>query len=318
MAGPSTAEEASRPKLPQRTIDSEELGFKTLYEYEDQDEITIDIIAVHGLAADPDWTWTFPSELPDGTKKEVNWLKDKDMLQAALPKSRIMRFGYDSMWYGAGAVKQRLANLANELLTDLKYERRGCEDRPIIFIGHCFGGLVLQKAYNLAKANDVDYPGIWNATTGIVFIGTPHQGAGAALSSQGQIYQAIAAHELPTEHDILQILEKSNETLVDIVREFTRLVNLRPPPVNLYCFFEQKSTIVGKIVKDNSIKEFVVDEASGVLHGHPFAGLPLDHFTLNKYKSAKDRNYIRVRNEIVTMAEKSKELLESRSPGKIA
>ncbi|KAJ6258603.1 hypothetical protein Dda_6650 [Drechslerella dactyloides] len=313
--GPSTAQEASRPKLPTRVIDSEDLGFKIFHELPKHDEIEIDIVAVHGLAADPDWTWTLTPRLPDGTKlKDVNWLKDDDMLHAALPKARIMRFGYDSIWYGSGAAKQRLANIANELLTDLKYERRDCEDRPIIFVGHCFGGLIMQKAYNLAKANDVDYPGIWRATTGMVFIGTPHQGAGSALHSQGQIYQAIAAHELPTEEGILHNLEHENETLVDIVREFTRLVNLRPPPVNLFCFFEQKSTIVGKIVKDDNIKEFVVGESSGVLHGHPYSGLPLDHFTLNKYKSPKDRNYIRVRNEIVTMAEKSKALLETRTP----
>ncbi|KAF3921277.1 hypothetical protein ABW21_db0206946 [Orbilia brochopaga] len=316
-AGPSTAV-ASKPTLTVREIDSEKLGFETLYEPADRDEITIDIVAVHGLAADPDWTWTLSTKQADGTKKEVNWLKDENMLHAALPTARILRFGYDSIWYGAGAVKQRLANISNELLTDLKYERRGCEDRPIIFVGHCFGGLVMQKAYNLAKANDIDYPGIWRATTGLVFIGTPHQGAGSALSSQGSIYQAIVAHELPTEEGILRILEEGNETLVDVVREFTRLVNLKPPPVNLYCFFEQRSTIVGKIVRDDSIKEFVVDEASGVLHGHPYAGLPLDHFTLNKYKSPKDKNFQRVRNEIVAMAEKSQALLESRSPGKVA
>jgi hypothetical protein len=38
------------------------------------------------------------------------------------------------------------------------------------------------------------------------------------------------------------------------VREFTRLISLKPSPVDVFCFFEQKSTAVGKIVKDDSIK----------------------------------------------------------------
>ncbi|KAF3913606.1 hypothetical protein ABW20_dc0102989 [Dactylellina cionopaga] len=291
MAEPKAQAEDSRPKIAVREIDSEELGFKILHEPANPDEITVDIVAVHGLAADPDWTWTYTDRPADGPKREINWLKDSDMLQTALPKARIMRFGYDSIWYGPGAVKQRLANIANEMLTDLKYER---------------------MAYNLAKSNDVDYPGIFASTTGMIFIGTPHQGAGKSLHSQGQIYQAIAANNMQTEAGILRTLEEGNETLVDVVREFTRHVNLKPPPVNVFCFFEQKSTIVGKIVKDNSIQEFVVDESSGVLHGHPYTGLPLDHFNLNKYKSPRDRNFIRVKNEILTMVKASKALLESR------
>ncbi|KAK6522467.1 hypothetical protein TWF281_003028 [Arthrobotrys megalospora] len=306
-------EESSKPKIAVREIDSEELGYKILHQPANTDEIVVDIVAVHGLAADPDWTWTYSDRPADGgPKKEVNWLKDDNMLHAAIPGARIMRFGYDSIWYGDGAVKQRLANLANDLLSDLKYEREDCEDRPIIFVGHCFGGLVMQKAYNMAKANDVDYPGIWAATTGMIFIGTPHQGTGNALHSQGKIYQAIAATNMRTEEGILRVLEDGNETLVDVVREFTRLVNLKPAPCNIFCFFEQKSTTVGKIVKDNSIQEFVVDEASGTLHGHRFYGLPLDHFNLNKYKSPKDRNFIRVKNEIVAMVKGSKELLATR------
>jgi len=323
LAGIAPATDAAKvevippKKIKVRKVDSEDTGFKVLHEPPNIDEVLVDIIAVHGLGAVPDWSWTCKLETKGGPDKYVDWLKDDDMLPKALPKARIMRFGYNSIWFGDQAVKNRLANLANELLTDLKYERLECQDRPIVFVGHCFGGLIMQKAYNMAKANDVDYPGVWSSTTGMIFIGTPHQGAGKALHSQGQIYKAVAT-EWRAEPGILRVLEEGNETLVDVVREFTRLVNLKSHPVNIFCFFEKISTKVGMIVNDDSIQEFVVDEASGVLHGHPFYGLALDHFSVNKYRGPKDRNYIIVMNEIKTMVEKSKAMLESRTPSKAA
>jgi hypothetical protein len=88
----------------------------------------------------------------------------------------------------------------------------------------------------------------------MIFIGTPHRGTGKALHSQGQIYQAIVSANLETQEGILHTLEEGNETLVDVVREFTRLISFQPSPVNIFCFFELKSTAVGAIVGDKSIK----------------------------------------------------------------
>ncbi len=71
-------------------------------------------MAVHGIGADPDWTW-----VADG----VNWLEKIDMLPKAIPNARILRFGYDSTWYGDDAVKQGLRTVATGLLESLKAER---------------------------------------------------------------------------------------------------------------------------------------------------------------------------------------------------
>jgi hypothetical protein len=59
------------------------------------------------------------------TKKiRTNWLESPDMLPKAIPKARIMRYGYDSQWFGENAVKQRLATVAKELLFWLEQARR--------------------------------------------------------------------------------------------------------------------------------------------------------------------------------------------------
>ncbi len=64
------------------------------------------------------------------------------MLPAALPNARIMTYSYESVWCGDNAVKQSLRGVALKLLPELKEERSECPRRPIIFIGHCFRGLV--------------------------------------------------------------------------------------------------------------------------------------------------------------------------------
>jgi hypothetical protein len=57
-------------------------------------------------------------------KIRTNWLESPDMLPKAIPKARIMRYGYESHWFGETAVKQRLATVANDLLFCLEQARR--------------------------------------------------------------------------------------------------------------------------------------------------------------------------------------------------
>ena len=78
------------------------------------------VIAVHGIAADPDLTWTWSDK---NQEKTVNWLCDEAMLPGALPRARVLRFGYDSIWYGPNAVKQRLHAIATGMLEQLCGER---------------------------------------------------------------------------------------------------------------------------------------------------------------------------------------------------
>ncbi|GKT81415.1 PFS domain-containing protein [Colletotrichum tofieldiae] len=95
------------------------------------------IIAVHGLGANVDWTWTWK----DGGKR-VNWLQDPDMLPAKVSKSRIMMYNYDSKWH-VGAPKTRLQLCGEELIHAVHSFRAGGSKRPIVFIGHSLGGNVV-------------------------------------------------------------------------------------------------------------------------------------------------------------------------------
>jgi hypothetical protein len=120
-----------------RPITDDDIGLKVLYdgvannsevEYASQTNFleisltTSSIIAVHGMGAHPDDTWC--KEVSTGNNKHyVNWLQDADMLPAAVPNSRIMRYGYHSQWFGEDAIKTKASNISQQLLFDLKLKR---------------------------------------------------------------------------------------------------------------------------------------------------------------------------------------------------
>lgn len=76
----------------------------------------VDIVAVHGLGAIPDITWT-------EKKSGVNWLSDETMLPRAVPEARILRFGYDSLWMGETPIRTTLSTISTKLLLCLNMIR---------------------------------------------------------------------------------------------------------------------------------------------------------------------------------------------------
>ncbi|RYP86818.1 hypothetical protein DL770_004851 [Monosporascus sp. CRB-9-2] len=276
-------------------------GLKILKKHKEMDEIEVDIVAVHGIGVHPETAWNH-------RKNNCNWLAD--LLPEDVPNARIMAYGYASYWFGDQAVKQSVETVAFDLLACLGEKRADCLHRPIIFVGHCFGGLVIQKYKD-------DYLGISDSVTGIVFLGTPHHGVkeNSQFQTESQIYQAIAQRNTRVEDNVLKTLAEDNDMLVSVHFHFTRSIyrhgNSGP---RIFCFFEQQKTKVGRIAGlENVSPEFVVGESSGTLSGHMKGGLPLDHFAMNKFEDSEDANYASVRREILKMKNESKAIIDGRS-----
>lgn len=81
------------------------------------------IVAIHGIGAHPDDSWCKNVGTKD-TPRWVNWLAQEDMLPALAPNARIMRYGYQSHWFGEAAMRQRTSTVAQRLLLALKRERK--------------------------------------------------------------------------------------------------------------------------------------------------------------------------------------------------
>ncbi|KAI1662004.1 hypothetical protein F4813DRAFT_343179 [Daldinia decipiens] len=282
------------------TITPQQIGLKILVEPDDCD---VDIVAIHGVGAKPQYTW-------EDRGSKVNWLTNPTMLPAALPKARIMTYNYASHWFGEHAIKQSLSGVAIKLLRSLVDKREDCMSRPVLLIGHCFGGLVVQEAYNTAALHHQDHPGIADSIVGMIFLGTPHHGVpdSSALGTQGQIYKAIIEAKVQVQYGLMGTIAQDNDILVNTVHNFTRIVELRRDNApKLCCFYEQKGSHIGRVIGlDNHPLEFVVGEMSGTLDGHGKEPLPLDHFQMNKFQGSDDDNYRSVLREILKMIKSRK------------
>jgi pimeloyl-ACP methyl ester carboxylesterase len=103
---------------------------------------------VHGKGAHPADTWSTlinPSRDPRNPASFVNWLDNEEMLPAVLPNARVLRYGYLSEWFGENALRTRAASIGARLLDELESMRLEATDRPLILVGHSFGGLVIVK-----------------------------------------------------------------------------------------------------------------------------------------------------------------------------
>ena len=123
---------------------------------------SVDVIFVHGLDGDPIATWRMNDE-----NSWATWIKN------SLPHANVwsLRYRLRAMQWMGGAVP--LVTRAVNVLAVLDSELTS--PRPIVFICHSYGGLLVKQL--LRSANDValEYKGL-DRVAGVVF-GTPNSGA---------------------------------------------------------------------------------------------------------------------------------------------
>lgn len=109
-----------------------------------------------------------------------------------------------------GKDKDTFIGKANELLEAIRIERYDLESRPILFLGHSLGGLLVKQALINAH-NNSKYTPIKNATTGLAFFATPHNGGDWKLISLGAVVAKIAtATGFQQGDDVLETLKKGS------------------------------------------------------------------------------------------------------------
>lgn len=168
----------------------------------------------------------------------------------------------------------------------------------------------MQQVYLQSQRLLIDYPGIYNSITGMVFLGTPHHGADMSLS---EIYETIRKESLQIEDGLLKTIEHDNTVLVDTVADFTREIKLRTAAPEIFCFFEERTTPIGRMANlKTHPRVLVVNESSGTLPGFQKLGLTVDHFNMNKFDSSENNHYASIVEVMQTMAESSEDLMEQR------
>ena len=106
------------------------------------DPVFPSLVLVHGLDGDPVETWTYTTS-GAGPKLRVVW--PETLLPKILPGVRVMSFGYNGDMYRNNSVAGIRGN-AGALLSQLRSLRRNADpNRPIVFVAHCLGGLIVKQ-----------------------------------------------------------------------------------------------------------------------------------------------------------------------------
>lgn len=157
-------------------------------------------------------------------------------------------------------------------------------ERPIIFVAHSLGGLVVKRALIYSSEIRGNYTehlrSVFVSTYGILFLGTPHKGSD--IAEWGSRLEWICGAVMPkkfvdTQPQLVDALKKDNETLQNIDRQFIQLTSR----FHIYFFHESKPTNLKGTLR------FIVDEesASPNIQDVERAGIQADHSHMCKFES---------------------------------
>ncbi|RKK21427.1 hypothetical protein BFJ67_g17279 [Fusarium oxysporum f. sp. cepae] len=228
----------------------------------------LDIVAVHGLNFKNSddharKTWTMGDKF---------WLKD--FLPSALTRpARVMLFEYNSS-PAVGATAIKLSGHANNLLQWLKLKRKSDPQRPLVFICHSLGGLIVKEAL-VAATLDATYKSIVEAACLLVFFATPHQGGNYA--SLGDIVAKIVRTGMSKpRNDLLDALKENSDQAMQRFEQARHL----PERCLVVSFYEGDS--YGKM-------GLIVDKKSATLNlpgtREKQIAMHADHSTICKFDS---------------------------------
>ncbi|KAH6988073.1 hypothetical protein BKA56DRAFT_714262, partial [Ilyonectria sp. MPI-CAGE-AT-0026] len=181
--------------------------------------------------------------------------------------------------------------------------------RPIIFLGHSLGGLIIKSAlchaHNILQASENDF---LKSVYAILFFGVPHQGMRSdALDEivQGQPNRALIQEVVVEKEDRL-----ASSYLGHLERDFARTCRAKYEIVSFYELYRSSSPQrigSGPVVMEGA-KYLTVNEASATLGSSECnkVALETDHTGLVKFTSRSDVNYTTVKARLRKLVGKAK------------
>jgi hypothetical protein len=212
------------------------------------------IVFVHGFTGHPEQTWTHnkadPRPLgPDESseRQSKSWKQatvhrmakpkgqgifwPRDLVQHTAPKARVFTYGYDTHikhCLGPSLNKCTVYEIASDFLVTLEANRRQNPLRPISFVGHSLGGIVIKEALRQSKhASQSILRNVFKSTAGIIFFGTPHSGADPRnflCSVAEKLFKAMGAQ---VNEQVVDALLPSSERLRELREEFPQMATER-------------------------------------------------------------------------------------------
>ncbi|KAI1825244.1 hypothetical protein F4861DRAFT_538149 [Xylaria intraflava] len=274
-------------------------GITPLYEHESGAQV--DLIAVPGLASHPIGSWKSPSS------QDV-WLRD--YLPTAFPKIRVLMYGYDTSLLRSTS-KMTVEEMGGALLSQLRAFRghSNSSRRPIIFIGHSLGGLLVKEALLQArdKSGDNQHAELFEACSGLLFFGVPN------LGLRNEPLQSIVKGQ-PNEQLINYLVvdgdSEPSPLLKKVSNDFAKCCEGRYPVIS---FYERKHSPTVQIGPDGHLAKtgpemLMVTEESATRIGltkksEDNIAFDTDHSGLVKYSSRSHELYLVVAEQLKPLIE---------------
>ena len=151
----------------------------------------------------------------------------RDLVPSTIPNARVLTYGYDTrIRHKAGPSGSRdttVYDIAWDFLVALEAERRAESSRPIIFVVHSLGGIVIKEM--LRRSSDcyqsqTHLRDIYISTIGIMFFGTPHSGADPRTFFHHIAEKFFKALGFSVDEQIVNSLLPSSERLKELRDSF--------------------------------------------------------------------------------------------------
>ena len=240
----------------------------------------IDFIFVHGLRGGSRKTWSKTEDIKHYWPQQ--WLP----LEPRFKDVRIHSFGYKSDWGERKSSRLTVHDfgqaLLGEILNSPDLSGHG-ENTAIVLVGHSMGGIVIKKAFLLAR-QDPHCQKLVGRFHSMFFLATPHRGSDSAKFLQKLL-------SVTSKKAYVEDLAPGSMSTQLINDEFRNAYQ----GVQLWSFFETVSTSIG----------LIVDRESAVigLPGERVQLLNADHRHVCKFDTRLDSNYCSLRNAFVASIE---------------
>ncbi|XP_068609767.1 protein SERAC1 [Brachionichthys hirsutus] len=190
--------------------------------------IKADVLFIHGILGAAFKTWrqkdrsTLEKEMDAESMDDYTECWPKSWLAADCPNLRVLSVEYDSHlsdWMAKCPVdnqRKSLAHRSQELLKKLKLA--GVGERPLVWVAHSMGGLLVKKML-LDASEDPDMYELLQNTKGILFYSVPHHGTSMAEYSvhvRYLLFPSVEVRELCKDSPALRNL---NENFLNMARE---------------------------------------------------------------------------------------------------
>ncbi|XP_043919197.1 protein SERAC1 [Protopterus annectens] len=211
--------------------------------------IKADVLFVHGLLGAAFKTWRQQDSDQSGNEGDSSEEEDytecwpKTWLAADSPNLRIISVEYDthlSDWRTKCPLENQRKSMvyrSRELLHKLK--AAGIGDRPLVWVAHSMGGLLVKKMLVDAWKDPEMHPLI-NNTEGIVFYSVPHHGSHLAEYSINVRFLLFPSVEVKE-------LSKDSPALKELNDDFLHLAKTKD--FKLLSFTETLPTTIGSMIK---------------------------------------------------------------------